>query len=346
MFVFFSHRPRHLPRSAPGVRALPALTLTDAAKISLPEPEEGDDSGLRWGVAGVVSAIPLVGFTSFLLPAMGLDEDDPTDAADAARLKLLSGTFAVASLTMGLNLGSAGAWGVVAATAATLQLERLARDSREIEASAARNAATAERRARTKELNAEKARTVSAAVERAGRLQLAKEEKEEEGTPGVVKRNPLWNALTGTKAGNQSETDARDSWAAVSDPLGRLPSVVRPPSVPGPPDLTVKQLGRALGAAQVNATRLRGEIEEGKLRARLDAECEDEMERLELERRFQSSEIEAWDRRFEVRTATREQLMAIARERGMRGYSKLRRAELLEAVERELYGEQEEDLSP
>ncbi|ACO60720.1 predicted protein [Micromonas commoda] len=70
------------------------------------------------------------------------------------------------------------------------------------------------------------------------------------------------------------------------------------------------------------------------------------MERLELERRYQSSEIEAWDRRFEVRTATREQLLAIARERGMRGYSKLRRAELLEAVERELYGEQEEDLSP
>ena len=329
------------------MRALPALTLTDAAKISLPEPEEGDDSGLRWGVAGVVSAIPLVGFTSFLLPALGLDEDDPEAAGDATRLKLLSGLFAVASLTMGLNLGSVGAWGVVGACAATLQLERLARDSREMEAAAARTAALAERRARTKELNARKARTVSAAVERAGKLQLAKEEKEtEEGSGGGGGRNPLWNALTGTKAGNQSETDARDSWAAGSDPLGRLPSVVRPPSVPGPPDLTVKQLGRALGAAQVNATRLRGEIEEGKLRARLDAEYEDEMERLELERRYQSSEIEAWDRRFEVRTATREQLLAIARERGMRGYSKLRRAELLEAVERELYGEQEEDLSP
>ena len=329
------------------MRALPALTLTDAAKISLPEPEEGDDSGLRWGVAGVVSAIPLVGFTSFLLPALGLDDDDPDAAADAARLKLLSGLFAVASLTTGLNLGSAGAWGVVGACAATLQLERLAFSSREMEAAAARDAALAETRARTKELNARKARTVSAAVERAGRLQLAKEEKEEEGKgSGGAGRNSLWTALTGTKTGNQSETDARDSWAAGSDPLGRLPSVVRPPSVPGPPDLTVKQLGRALGAAQVNATRLRGEIEEGKLRARLDAEYEDEMERLELERRYQSSEIEAWDRRFEVRTATREQLLAIARERGMRGYSKLRRAELLEAVERELYGEQEEDLSP
>ena len=334
------------------MRALPALTLTDAAKISIPEPEEGDDSGLRWGVAGVVSAIPLVGFTSFLLPALGLDDDDPDAAGDAARLKLLSGLFAVASLTTGLNLGSAGAWGVVGACAATLQLERLAFSSREMEAAAARDAALAETRARTKELNARKARTVSAAVERAGRLQLAKEEKEEEGKgSGAAGRNSLWNALTGTKTGNRTGDDPSRSWASGSDPLApaRRSNVPRPPSVSkgvGPPDLTVKQLGRALGAAQVNATRLRGEIEEGKLRARLDAEYEDEMERLELERRFQSSEIEAWDRKFEVRTATREQLVAIARERGMRGYSKLRRAELLEAVERELYGEQEEDLSP
>ena len=111
-------------------------------------------------------------------------------------------------------------------------------------------------------------------------------------------------------------------------------------------DLTVKQLGRALGAAQVNATRLRGEIEEGKLRARLDAEYEDEMERLELERRFQSSEIEGVGPEVRGEDRDEEQLVAIARERGMRGYSKLRRAELLEAVERELYGEQEEDLSP
>ena len=189
-------------------------------------------------------------------------------------------------------------------------------------------------------------------MERAGRLQLAKVEKEEEGKgSGGAGRNSLWNALTGTKTGNRTGDDPSRSWASGSDPLApaRRPNVPRPPSVlkgGGPPDLTVKQLGRALGAAQVNATRLRGEIEEGKLRARLDAEYEDEMERLELERRYQSSEIEAWDRRFVVRTATTEQLLAIARERGMRGYSKLRRAELLEAVERELYGEQEEDLSP
>ena len=138
--------------------------------------------GLRWGVAGVVSAIPLVGFVSFLLPALGFDEEKDED--DAARLKLLSAVFAVASLSQGLNLGSAGAWGVAAACAATLQLERLGRESRVLEAQIAKQSAAAEKRRRTRELNAAKARTVSDAVERAGKLQLAKEEQEE--TPGVL----------------------------------------------------------------------------------------------------------------------------------------------------------------
>jgi len=306
--------------------------------------------GLRWGVAGVVSAIPLVGFVSFLLPALGLDEEKDED--DAARLKLLSGLFAVASLTQGLNLGSAGAWGVAVACAATLQLERLGRESRALEAQITKQSAAAEKKRRTRELNAAKARTVSDAVERAGKLQLAKEGKEE--TLGQGGGNALWNVLTRTSNAAGDKTNIagdKNSWAGGSDPLPRG-AVPRVPSIPrlqppGPPEvLTVKQLGRALGAARVNATRFKGEMEEGKLRALLDAESEDEAERLELEGRYQSSEMEAWDARFEVRTATREQLMAIARERGMRGYSKLRRAELLEAVERELYGEREEDLSP
>ena len=306
--------------------------------------------GLRWGVAGVVSAIPLVGFVSFLLPALGFDEEKDED--DAARLKLLSGLFAVASLTQGLNLGSAGAWGVAVACAATLQLERLGRESRALEAQITKQSAAAEKKRRTRELNAAKARTVSDAVERAGKLQLAKEEKEE--TLGQGGGNALWNVLTRTSNAAGDKTNIagdKNSWAGGSDPLPRG-AVPRVPSIPrlqppGPPEvLTVKQLGRALGAARVNATRFKGEMEEGKLRALLDAESEDEAERLELEGRYQSSEMEAWDARFEVRTATREQLMAIARERGMRGYSKLRRAELLEAVERELYGEREEDLSP
>ena len=242
--------------------------------------------GLRWGVAGVVSAIPLVGFVSFLLPALGLDEEKDED--DAARLKLLSGVFAVASLTQGLNLGSAGAWGVAAACAATLQLERLGRESRALEAQIAKQSAAAEKKRRTRELNAAKARTVSDAVERAGKLQLAKEEKEE--TLGQGGGNALWNVLTRTSNAAGDKTNIagdKNSWAGGSDPLPRG-AVPRVPSIPrlqppGPPEvLTVKQLGRALGAARVNATRFKGEMEEGKLRALLDAESEDEAERSHL----------------------------------------------------------------
>ena len=180
----------------------------------------------------------------------------------------------------------------------------------------------------------------------------AKEANNPEETPGQGGGNALWNVLTRTSNDKTNIAGDKNSWAGGSDPLPRG-AVPRVPSIPRlqppaqvPEVLTVKQLGRALGAARVNATRFKGEMEEGKLRALLDAESEDEAERLELEGRYQSTEMEAWDARFEVRTATREQLMAIARERGMRGYSKLRRAELLEAVERELYGEREEDLSP
>ena len=84
---------------------------------------------------------------------------------------------------------------------------------------------------------------------------------------------------------------------------------------------------------------MREEIGEGKLRASIEEEEARERERLARERLAIGAEISDWDQRFEVRTMTRDQLMRVARERGMRGYSKLRRGELLAAVETELYGE-------
>ena len=112
--------------------------------------------------------------------------------------------------------------------------------------------------------------------------------------------------------------------------------------MPEPPELTVRGVGRAIGATQIAAARLREEIGEGKLRAAPEEEETRESERLARERRAIGAEISDWDRRFEVRTMTRDQLMRLARERGMRGYSKLRRGELLAAVEAELYGEKRE----
>ena len=65
---FFS--PRHLPRSPRRARA-PAPTLTDAAKISLPEPEEGRRQRPAMGRRGRRLGDTLVGFTSFQAAGAG-----------------------------------------------------------------------------------------------------------------------------------------------------------------------------------------------------------------------------------------------------------------------------------
>jgi hypothetical protein len=87
-----------------------------------------------------------------------------------------------------------------------------------------------------------------------------------------------------------------------------------------------------------SASSPRGDVAEGADRARQDAEDAEETRRLAREASFAADEVAAWDARFEVRTMTRDALLEVARARGMRGYSKLRRGELLIAVERELYG--------
>ena len=66
------------------------------------------------------------------------------------------------------------------------------------------------------------------------------------------------------------------------------------------------------------------------------------MVRPERERALAEEEISEWDAKFELRTMTRDQLVEIARENNMRGYSTLRRGELLEMVERELETLEEE----
>lgn len=94
------------------------------------------------------------------------------------------------------------------------------------------------------------------------------------------------------------------------------------------------------GEVQLRAAELRGEAAQGRLQALIEAQDREEQSRLEREAASAADEKAAWDARFELRTMTKDGLLNIARERGMRGYSKLRRAELLEAVELELYGEE------
>jgi hypothetical protein len=106
--------------------------------------------------------------------------------------------------------------------------------------------------------------------------------------------------------------------------------------------VSVRTVGRAIGAGQIKARRLREEVREGKIRAKIEEEERETLEALERERALAEEEISEWDAKFELRTMTRDQLVEIARENNMRGYSKLRRGELLEMVERELETLEEE----
>ena len=266
------------------------------------------------------------------MPALAEEPEEPD--ADAAATKnrylSLSGLFFVAFASKAFDPTDAATWGVAAACAATLQLERVARDverakrsrERAAAAAAAAKAAKAPRRRKKRAPSAPKTRAVFDAV-RGGTRGRGEEGNE----------------------GNEGGADANArGWGGGAESLpGGFDGVVKNLRVPALPEVkapTVRDVGRTLGAAQIAAVKLRGEVEEGKIRARIEFEEMEEAERLEAEAELQASEREKWDARFEVRSATIDGLKEIARERGLRGYSKLRRAELLKLVEEELWGDE------
>jgi hypothetical protein len=245
---------------------------------------------------------------------------------------------------------------------------------------------------------------IAAAKEDAARARRRNAKK----APSAPKTRAVFDAIRGGERSRSEEGNEETSNGAGGKRLGGLRGVVRhlrdiaaPPEVKPP---TVRDVGRTLGAAQIAAVKLRGEVEEGKIRARIEYEEMEEAERLEAEAAFQASErgasytlvpirprsrcarrslrtfpgaslrpggslgfnprprrlstptdafelhpdvrlygtplTETWDARFRVRSATIDALKEIARERGLRGYSKLRRAELLKLVEEELWGDE------
>jgi len=303
------------------------LTSDPVAIVVAPSALEEDpayDAGLRWGVAGVVSVIPAFGFLAWLLPAMA--EDPPAanpDRSDTSippavaastrnRYLACAALYAVAYAAHGFDPSNAAVWAATLANAANLQLERLA------------------------EANASSRPALAASSS----------------SKTLAEKDAARGEGPDSDSGSGSDGVPGGDWAGGEDPLPSLPfralDVRLPdglpslPSVRAPevPEITVESVGRAIGATQIAAAKLREEVEEGKIRAIIEQDAKAESERLERERTLAAEEIDAWDERFELRTMTRDGLLAIARERGMRGYSKLRRGELLEAVEREIYGDE------
>ena len=336
------------------LRARPALSAGFQTRGPVDAPDsDDDDSGLRWGVAGFVSCLPLFGFAAWFLPAMGGEvagsSRDPDDAARAQRAQKYlrwAALYGVAYAARGFDPADPGTWAVAAACAAHVQLERLAFEAER----RSRAAAPEERPSKTmvpKRTGRTPVRSVPALDAPKARSVL----------DALVETAVVKEREAAAEAGLEPEPEASaggangESWRDGDDPLrlsglgfrlkkGKALSISRPqlPEMPEPPELTVRGVGRAIGATQIAAARLREEIEEGKLRAAIEEEEARESERLARERLAIGAEISDWDQRFEVRTMTRDQLMRIARERGMRGYSKLRRGELLAAVEAELDG--------
>ena len=338
------------------LRARPALSagFQTRGPVDAPDSDDDDDSGLRWGVAGFVSCLPLFGFAAWFLPAMGGEvagsSRDPDDAARAQRAQKYlrwAALYGVAYAARGFDPADPGTWAVAAACAAHVQLERLA-----FEAERRSRASVAPEERPSKTLRPR--RTGRTPVESVPALDAPKARSV---LDALVETAVVKEREAAAEAGLEPEPEASaggangESWRDGDDPLrpsglgfrlkGKAMSISRPrlPEMPEPPELTVRGVGRAIGATQIAAARLREEIGEGKLRASIEEEEARERERLARERLAIGAEISDWDQRFEVRTMTREQLMRVARERGMRGYSKLRRGELLAAVETELYGE-------
>ena len=338
------------------LRARPALSAGFQTRGPVDAPDsDDDDSGLRWGVAGFVSCLPLFGFAAWFLPAMGGEvagsSRDPDDAARAQRAQKYlrwAALYGVAYAARGFDPADPGTWAVAAACAAHVQLERLAFEAER----RSRAAAPEERPSKTmvpKRTGRTPVRSVPALDAPKARSVL----------DALVETAVVKEREAAAEAGLEPEPEASaggangESWRDGDDPLRlsglgfrlkgktKALSISRPqlPEMPEPPELTVRGVGRAIGATQIAAARLREEIGEGKLRASIEEEEARERERLARERLAIGAEISDWDQRFEVRTMTRDQLMRVARERGMRGYSKLRRGELLAAVETELYGE-------
>ena len=91
----------------------------------------------------------------------------------------------------------------------------------------------------------------------------------------------------------------------------------------------MESVGRAIGATQIAAAKLREEVEEGKIRAIIEQDAKAESERLERERRLPREEIDAWDGGSNSDDDAGRPFSIPRANGACGGYSNLRRGELL-----------------
>jgi|AntAceMinimDraft_1070359.scaffolds.fasta_scaffold56925_1 hypothetical protein len=240
------------------MRAVDTATLVAAGA----DAADDDDSGLRWGVAGVVAALPLFGFLAWLLPAMlpppesqagevEVPGSSPSGDGITHKYFAFSLLYLVAFASHGFNPSDGGVWGITAACAAHLQLERLAAAAAragELSAGRARGSCSASDVARTAISSPGKQSKAVSMVRRRGGVGGAGGAAGEEG----ISRGAGAGDPAGDTAGAAAGGAAGSDWGGGSDPWAGMV-----PKLPEMPELSVKGLGRALGATQLAAAKLR-----------------------------------------------------------------------------------------
>ena len=233
-----------------------------------------------------MSCLPLFGFAAWFLPAMGGEvagsSRDPDDAARAQRAQKYlrwAALYGVAYAARGFDPADPGTWAVAAACAAHVQLERLAFEAERRSRRGAGGTSVEDHGTKTHGTNAGQERSRAGRAEGALGARRARGDGRRQGARG--------GGGGGARAGTEASAGGAngESWRDGDDPLrlsglgfrlkkGKALSISRPqlPEMPEPPELTVRGVGRAIGATQIAAARLREEIGEGKLRASIEEE--------------------------------------------------------------------------
>ncbi len=114
-----------------------------------------------------------------------------------------------------------------------------------------------------------------------------------------------------------------------------------PPPAASSPSVA-RQLGERLGTLTAQLASLRADFVDGKASAELQAATARAAAELAAARAEAAAELDAWDGRFGLRAATRAQLLLLAKERGVRGASRLSKRELADVLEANMAADEED----
>jgi len=269
-----------------------------SASFAEKEDEDEGDLNLRWTVASVVGCIPLFAWSSWLLPTISLGSWDDVDARGMGKQKALAfaGAYLLAYAAHGFNPSDSATWLVTLMCAAHIQIER----------TIALETIDMDETAVMRTTRGE-GKTLSdwASVDHHA---PARSQKGKGMVLGLL--NP--------------RSQSSDSTSTTTSITGSTP--VR----------SAVNVGRALGQVSVAAKQFGASVREGQMQAEIEQEALRTQEALAQESQILSGELEDWDVRFRLRTMTKPQLLDIARQKGLKRFSKLTKPQLIARLEREV----------